>query len=462
MFAIACHDGKILCVDGASVIRKPISDISKIEELVVAVQAHGHWVLQDQYENTLDLESMSFTRAVITDSLIVDRHHNGGVVTIRRDDRYLRANNNDQIDMLAVTHGLWETFRFFEVDLIRDVMQLMRNQWVRKSTGKIADIDFSGFENEFLMLDGCRVDIHENFPFINYEKDPLKEKGSAPNSIIMHLDGWKPEEFLLYNPVVMYAFFGKGMISDQFRVSVESLFEIGKFQGTVIIVTNNSDEYVYGIINKNHHKNIKIFYMNAIDQQDYVDCRISIFNKKFIYEYQPFLYIDLDVVIDLPIKNFLTKLVISDKCSAQVEDERWVTQTPSCGATLYADDSFPIEDDAGFNGGVIGIPNFQRFGRYLRAADVMMRKYMHIHGRKSIPYDDQSILNFIFRKFDIFSGDLITPSTSVPAAEKIDFSKNDALGFAHFWPCIYREDRSLRMKSYLSILRADDKPDVLI
>ncbi|MBC9010270.1 hypothetical protein, partial [Acetobacter tropicalis] len=213
MFAIACYDGKILCVDGTSVIRKPISDISTIEELVVAVQAHGHWVLQDQYENTLDLESMSFTRAVITDSLIVDRHHNGGIVTIRRDDRYLRANNNDQIDMLAVTHGLWETFRFFEVDLVRDVMQLMRNQWVRKSTGKIADIDFSGFENEFLMVDGCRVDIHENFPFINYEKDLLKEKGSAPNSIIMHLDEWKPEEFLLYNPVVMYAFFGKGMIS---------------------------------------------------------------------------------------------------------------------------------------------------------------------------------------------------------------------------------------------------------
>ncbi|MBN3868666.1 glycosyltransferase family protein [Gluconobacter kondonii] len=259
-----------------------------------------------------------------------------------------------------------------------------------------------------------------------------------------------PHLATIINPLFVYVVFGINDIIKQFIISLHSLYNFGKYRGEITIITNLNEIIINTICSKYNFKKINIINYFAKDNLDYVGARINFLSSRDNLYYRPIFYLDTDVLIIKDISEIIHVCAKNEKISAQIESDSKFKHKNSVGGTLFKESPFNIDDVNGFNAGVIMVPCHDKFKNIFNISHIMMKKYTQKNGRDSIPFYDQSVLNYVIYKFNCFDE---SPMTKFVRNSWEGENKN-AL-FVHFWP--NKEKRTQDMAFYITSRSAEYK-----
>lgn len=388
-------------------------------------------------------------RAIPNPDLILKRI-NIDIYNLQQNSYWMSVDNihKNKINLLTSSSSLWEEFRLLTVKELSALLYLVKNKWSLAGYNKIVQVNTQQSSHKQIVFGDLTIALEELLTAFCDNNDKYNDTVLNFN---FHI-GWKVYKAALMNPAIVFIAFGQGPVIDQLRISLQSLDIIGKYSGNIILVTNVPTQDLQSIIPSNFIHKTKIINMSAYDQLDFVGARISILSSNILDAYQPILYSDADIVFDRDINEFLYIASFAKECSAQTEYYNKFKVSSHTGGSLFAQDSFDIEDVTGFNGGLLLIPNMKNHKQSLKAAYQTILNYTTEHGRDSIPYYDQSVLNYVLYKLQDFDPSLLSERTQI-GGEPSDFNRFDPhnqKGFVHFW---HTFDKSKLMEEYLETIQ---------
>lgn len=444
---LMAHNFHVLYIDKGKIIQRSIKDIHEIENIVCIEKKYtGINFITLGGREIVDSILGGLNRAVKS-SVIQIISQSNGLKSVKIEKNYMRANQNVDIDFEAVDVQRWEQFLFLDINEFFDLKFVYSNKWVSISGKDTFNLDLS------------RSDISKiNFGGIEFEtEDFIKQiAGCSEKKFFIINEQWKIHKFFILKPVVVFVVFGDGSAYDQFKLSIESLNNPGNYDGNIIVVTNLEKEKIYKISPNNFKDKIKIVSMYAQDRLDFVGARLSIFTTDFLDSFQPIIYSDADVIFDKEVKDFLRIGAMADKCSAQVENFHLHKESEHVGGSLFQQDLYELENVYGFNGGILLVPNMVYHKDHLRACYLCLHNYVINYGRDSIPFYDQSVLNYVLYKMHDFSPSPVTEMTQVGGDEHqsiramYELDPRKPKGFVHFWNTANRVEE---MSAYLEKIK---------
>ncbi|MCG4252941.1 glycosyltransferase [Acetobacter senegalensis] len=451
---IMAHNFRLLCIQGGRMVQKKIEEIEDANDVVCIKDtgkgAYFTTVGGDKITNSglplIDRAIPSFGVSII--------HHGDDLCSIRIKDNFMRANLDVDIDFMATQIDSWETFLFINVDRFFDLYFVCNKNWVSCSSDQnvFVDLDESNIRN---------VKFGKFYIKTNIFIEAIVGVSKKLNFILN--ESWKIHKFFLFKPAIVFVVFGRGKTLDQFKICIESLENPGDYTDSIFIITNINNEELISCVPKRFLSKIKIIQMYAEDQLDFVGARLSIFSTNYLDKFQPILYSDVDVVFDKNIDGFLRLSAMADKCSAQIEKFHFHKQSSHVGGSLFQEDKYDLEDVNGFNGGILMVPNMYYHKENLQACYVSLCNYISNYGRDSVPFYDQSILNYVLYKMNDFSPFPVTPATQVGGSEHqsvrdmFELNPYNPKGFVHFWNTA---DRIKEMTSYLEKIRNNKQEEI--
>ena len=441
MNVILTHQMKVLYIKENKIIQKKITDVTNNENLALLERISDKFYIKNyQKENSFDINNEIMFRSVPS-GILEKIHCRENLFHLKNNDKYLRADNNESIDFTENSPLLWETFKEISIDLFIFIKFLLKNNW--NINGE--NMNFSTIEADFdhLRIGGIDIRIDELFSKHN-------RKNKYPKELIFNKD-WKVFRAILINPVLLFVVFGGGDVLKQFSVSIKSLFLLANYDGIIIIITDNDN--VINYIPEIKKERFIFIKKTAYDRLDFVGARLSIFNSELLEPYQPIIYSDSDVVFDKDINDFIIESAYSKKCSAQTEIFNYFKESSHVGAHMYMQDPYNIDNVNGFNGGIFMVPNIDFHGEIFKRCYYSMQIYSSMYGRDSIPFYDQSIMNYVLYKMGDFDPSPVTERTQVggdglAVVRKLyELNPNQPKGFVHFWNAY---DRHVVMDKYLN------------
>ncbi len=376
-----------------------------------------------------------------------------GIVGVRAGDKYLRSSPGGQIDMTADRVPGWEKYRRVSGGVLQDIAALCRYHWIMASTRKlIAPQEIRMADHDTLELGDLHVAIHD-LPLVEAAYTISETRAQVPLRGVLFRDGWKHDQILLFNPLVVFVVFGDNLdLLAQFRLAVTSLWLFGQYDGDILVIGDQPRDVIESILPEPFQVKLRFHPMRANDRMDMVAARLAIGNIPSLNCYQPVLYADLDVIFDAPIQPFFEAMIFSEKLSAQSERFHRLGETECLrvGGTLFSEDPMNFKECFGFNAGIIGLPGVVRAGWALRIAQRALRYYAAEHGRDGLPGYEQSMLNYSLRRLDMFEPGPVSSRTQITnLADRLD--ENKPRGFVHFWPAA--ENRAMEMQNYFDALK---------
>lgn len=433
---ILTHFGNFLSENNGKIIQKSINDVLSIDDLIIIKKEAGLYSLgKEKSPLSFDSSLALPNRAVTDNNFELTRSGNKDFISIKAERGFLSAQPNKSLEYRERVDP-WEEFRVLSRDEAEKLIFLSKRQILFED--HLCSFSENKTDIEYLYFDDIKIKIDDLFDDIN----------ESLNSDIVFFDDYVPCIAKIVNPAILYMLYGSGDILDQFKISIESLSVFGDYKGKIFVATDIDKELIKEICYKYNLCNVSIIESNAIDRLDYVGSRISLLASDMFSQFQPIIYVDCDVIFDKSLKNNVKSFIKEEKISAQIEKDHYITTDESNGSTLYSQHSFPLLSEGyGFNAGIIMIPSWEKFNYALKAAYRMLILYTIKFGRDSIPFYDQSILNYVFHKLNVFDGTLITNYVSVPEHDNIYDRKK---GFVHFWT--RGSTRSESMREYVTYL----------
>lgn len=444
-YALLTHNFRIVCFEQNKIIPREIENISDLSEVAYLSKVTNEYsITNDKKDKWYDLQSNTINRSIPNGYLTVTKAH-PEIYNIKSNSGYMRVNpTNRKIDFEVETPNLWEEFRLLTIQELSALIFLVQNKWHLFGYQNIAQVNSNLSSHSQISFGELSVDL-----------DVLLE-AVCNNSNQYHdtiLDftfniNWKVYKAFLFKPAILFVLFGQGLVLDQFKTSIQSLTLIGKYSGDIFIVTNVPDQDLQSFIPDNILHKTHIIPMEGYDTFDYVGARISTLCSNILDSYQPILYSDADIVFDLDIHDFLYQASFSKQCSAQTETFHIFQDGEHTGGSLFRQDQFTIPEVHGFNAGLFLVPNMKNHKQSFQAAYKTIYDYTTIHGRQSIPFYDQSVLNYVLYKLNDFNPSPISERTQI-GGKPSDFNKfdpNNPKGFVHFWSTA---DKHIHMKRYL-------------
>jgi hypothetical protein len=168
---------------------------------------------------------------------------------------------------------------------------------------------------------------------------------------------------------------------------------------------------------------------------DFYTGRYRVAEWRHAASYQPLLYVDSDVVFDLPVEPALAEVLLAKAICAQREGQL-ISVARSVGATLLQSDSVPPEaydGKPGFNSGILGIPNLGDHADTLAKIWVTAERVHATDARGPFkPFFDQPVANYV--AFKVAPLDLDTLTKRIRHVyRKTMRGGNTPLGMVHFW-----------------------------
>jgi len=372
-------------------------------------------------------------RAVPSGTIELTHDGHDGIFGLLHNSKYARANHFGSIDFIADERNLWESFRLLDLDDLRRLKFVLSNEWVVNGEQEL--VTFDPIESGIAKIAfGKRTIGFDQFMCEIGKDETAKE--------FIFFDGWKANKAKLYKPVLVFVLFGYGSAVKQFESCVEGLKQLSCYHGEIIIVGDVDEILVRNMLGEPLSLKTRVVRYYGGDQLDYVGARLSIFNSEILDSYQPILYSDVDIIFDCNINPFLMRSACAEKCSAQVEPFHLISESEHAGATLVRQDPFPGMEKPGFNGGLLMVPNVENHGKYLRAAFRSMSLYCNEQGRKSIPFYDQSVLNYVLYKMGDFDASPVTECVQIGGPD-FPADPSNPRGFVHFWNARYKPGEML-------------------
>lgn len=431
---ILSDHGMVLSYEEGKIIQKPLKNILDFEDLVIIKNVgFGSYSIQIKNEEIFSFNShLTYHNKAVDDHFIKFEYLDNKIVFFKINDNYLSSFPDSSINTLpeAITQ---EKFRILSEQELKRIIYLSQNSLLIDE--KL--YSFTSASTEAMNFGDMRIEFNDLFSDIN----------KNITEFTFFIDNF-PFFAKIINPLFVYVIFGNGDILSQFKMSIKSLVDVGKYKGDVLIVTDHEEE-VQELCKDYNLRNVIIIQATATDRLDFVGIRVRMLASDIVKSYSPIFYIDADVLIVKDINPTLVKSSKFEKISAQLEDYLYfnnrIKHNISVGSTLFNECPFEINDVNGFNGGVLFVPSGEKFQDIFKTAYIMMVKYTHRNGRESIPFYEQSILNYILYKSNNFSPEPVSSITELSCEEV----KKDAV-FIHYFPA--GGERTTHMKNYIKEL----------
>ncbi|MBP2294265.1 fascin domain-containing protein [Azospirillum rugosum] len=388
----------------------------------------------------------------------------GRAVHLRLNGLFLCADPDGNVHASRTEANPWETFLILSWDELDNICFITANDWISRSDGRIIEKSEIKFSSEFCLSFGpYKILMKDNLP-IPFRKtsESFQGLGTPPsydpavfNGFSFWLNNWQAEEFSLYRPLIYYCAFGEKSFN-LLKSSLKSLHFLADYRGDVLVIGDKDKDFVDRHAPEEMRPRIHVWNLPACDFIDFCAARYMIPLWRKVAGFQPFLYVDTDVLFDLGVQDLMQTLALSAKMTAQREDFSFLATAPSVGATLLQEAGCkPPDDERGFNSGIIGIPSISDHARtLLKIRDTIYRYAQAKSNRRALSHFDQAIANYVAFKTSSFDLDLLSDKVRWVDADVLCGGKQ-RLGFVHFWGA---SDKAKEMSRYVDHL-SNDSPE---
>ena len=362
-------------------------------------------------------------------------------VTLQHEAAFLSADpNSDRVTLLKAEPGGMELFLpLSPVDL--DALRvILASSWLIRSSGVLTERSTTG-KLFHLHIGDLAADLRFQMPF---------DLTSWPDRLTLLRDGWRIDQACLYRPLIYYAAFDSSETLEQFAISVRSLIEFGRYQGPILVLTDQMPQALARFLPAEDLARIAVLPFHPSDRPGYMAARYFILDWPDARRFQPLLYVDTDTVFDSDVTPMLHAVAMSDRIAAPIELMSTLSSSAASGATLMQRDFCSPGSMAGFNTGTLGIPNLRAHAETLRLIRRIITNYAALHGRMALPYADQEIANYVSFRLAHFDTGLISRFVRFGGA---DAHIGNRCGLVHFWPVAGAAARTQAMRDYLARLR---------
>jgi hypothetical protein len=363
------------------------------------------------------------------------------VVALQRDKKYLSATPGGPLVCDRDRILGWEKFVLVSEQAFYQLQQIMSDSWIIASSRLLVPKgDICIEDGPTLVIGPLRLPLPPNLPFENH---------FAPFRFPVHPEGWKFDQIILYRPLIFYVAFGENALR-QLYVSMNSLFQIGRYDGRVLVFTDTPEEEVRTQLVEIEPWQLLVAPHPANDWIGFVAGKYAILEEEQAHHCSPVVYMDPDIVYNVDVHQMLVDMACAGRPSAPLEHFTSLATSPSVGGQLIQrDNGYPMLSH-GFNAGTLAVPNLKEFGHVLAIIRRTIQNYLSIHGRGGLQYVDQEVANYISYKFAHFDTGQVTRYVRIGWMQ--DASVLGALSGAVHFCGIPRDSRVELMQHYLDLL----------
>lgn len=455
-YALLTYDFRVPCSAHEGLFCGRLGTLETLDTVMCLGQRGDSWNLISAPPRALwyDFLSGRHNRAVSGGHITLEATPESGLVRLKERGGYVYVTSQGNLGVASddpASLGDRAVFRLVEWEKFTALWQAVRQTWSLGPHGERAMVE--EWKSTFRAIQFGSV----NVPFDIF--CAAVSQPSSPREIIF-IAGRNAHRAVVYRPGILYVVFGEKVLQE-FRTSLDSLRDPGFYTGEILVATDLLKEQVEVAIPPSMRKQCRILPMSAFDYPDYISTRQTLFSSGELDAYGPLLYMDGDVVANTPLEPVLLRGALERLMSAQLENFNGdFRRSQSNGEVLFSKDPYDFGYvEAGFNTGVFLVPNVEGLRHLLDPAFVTNLIYTDTHGRGSIPFHEQSVMNYALRKIGAFDASLINSITDVggdrgsPIVQEYgSMDPARARGFVHFW-CYGGSNRSLPMGSYTRQIR---------
>jgi hypothetical protein len=374
-----------------------------------------------------------------------------GYINLAESDKFLCAEPNGKVHNRRERAAAWETFLLIDEAYFWRIIFVASNSWVDSRRKTLVLSDNIRLKRKFILEVGTsEYSLQEVVADLAQSAAMIPSSGEGPfTEFSLHREGWKLEHYTLFKPLIYLAVYGSE-VEEQLRVCLDSLVCRGHYRGTVLIIHNSTS--VDAIIREHPLRHdIVSWIVEATDRLDYGNLRFFLPKWRHATEFQPILYVDADVIFDLPVQPILLGIASLDRIAFQVEPFSKLSESRLVGADLFnADGGVPAEPKNGFNSGVMGIPDLPRFSSILADIACSVESYSKVAGDRGIPYCfNQPHANYVCSIYNKLDGEFLTSRVRYVDGHS-NISHEVPLGLTHVWGP--RGRKHLVMRAHLNTL----------
>jgi len=379
----------------------------------------------------------------------------GRCVALMCDARFASAQPDGRIEYDRTQPDGWEQFLPLSCDELSTLNHVLDHSWIIMSSGALVPQEKIRIGASFgLWFDDVQFDLSYNLPF---SVDSRAAEGNfAPLSIKLLRDGWRLDEARLYAPIVFSAAFGNPDVLAQLSLCLNSLIDFGHYDGHVHLITDRPAGEVLAAVPGLDPTRTTIQHLEPTDFTGYVASKYLILDHGPAWSAQPLLFVDPDIIFDAPLKPILSKIACLDRIAAPLEDFSPLASAISVGASLVQWDLGDPRLARGFNAGTLGIPNLADHQDVLERIRRIIMNYTTLNGRRSLPWVDQEIANYVAYRSGMFD----THTLSRHVRWGTDWTSREAgprSGIVHFWKPMAPAAKRAAMTAYFEALADMDK-----
>ncbi len=340
----------------------------------------------------------------------------------------------------------WETFTLIDAEVLRKLAISIKNGAYLYGADR------------FLKSGEVGQRVDGGFTIGNWKFDfnatcPPEE--SEEGDLIIYDDTISFSMMSPYNPAAYYCAFGKYNVIRSMIQSVFSLFEIGKFEGEVFVITDWED-IPWPDMLMPYLDRIRIVQIGAFDFFDYTIARYRLMAIHDIKNYSPVMYIDSDIIVNNDIRDVFRSVMGLDKFCVSKEYDLEGPSEWYGGRHWEAATTKPDLPAFGINSGIFVFKNNEIARGILSLTEKSMlntRRIMntrHMHVTETL---DQPNLNWAIMLRYEKEIDTSLLDASVMHAVSGNFADIPNVGFAHFNGGIGDfETRADLLESYVNYL----------
>jgi hypothetical protein len=368
--------------------------------------------------------------------LIIRPDMEGRFVAVERAGRFVCALDDMTVENNRERAGAWEIFVPLTEDDLKLLAMFREQSWIIKSSREVVPAGGARLgTGHTLRLGGIEIPLGYNIPL---------DVSRSPFRFVVLVDGWRVEEVVLLRPLIYYVALGAKHILSQLYTSLNSLGEIGGYEGQVLVFTDRAQADIAAAVPGLKPEQISAVALPAADWVGYVAGKYCILEQQAAYAYQPVVYMDPDIVFNADVRDMLVDMAVSERLTAPVEEFSKLAHSPSVGASLLQLDNMQPRFMCGFNGGTIGIPNLPHHRHTVQLIRRVIRNYLALKGRHGLQWVDQEVANYVSYKIANF--DLSRVSKYVRYGDARGATVLGPLtGLVHFWQIHDRADRAAAM-----------------
>jgi len=339
----------------------------------------------------------------------------------------------------------WEGFLPISDTELAMLRTLLTSDWVVRSSGALvraAEVALGPWYS--LRIGALELDLRYQLPF---------DDAQWPFRLTVLKEGWRIEQICLYRPLIYFTAFRSEVIFEQFRIAIESLLDLGRYDGEVLAITDQSADAIATMLPAMPPERLHTADASPADTAGFVAARFKIVDLPWAAQFQPVMFMDCDVVFDCAIEPMLCAVARSDQITAPLEPFSPMRSSPAAGSGLLQIEGLAPGFAVGMNFGTVGIPNLPAHAPTLRLIRRIMMDHSALHGRTALPYLDQEVANYVSFRLTSF-GAAIHPFVRYGGWPNTEPSTDGRCGLVHFWPALRGEDKLAAMLRYRARLHA--------